>query len=88
VDPSWTRERVIATVAEQFPPELRATVLSALDEYTGDTSTGSARVHLAILKIAGGDLEKVRRYAAHANTDFRDILYMADHERPDGRFKR
>jgi hypothetical protein len=72
-------------VAEQFPPELRATVLSALDEYPGDDApAGRARVHLAILKIAGGDLEKVRRYAAHANTDFRDILYMADHDRPDG----
>ena len=83
MDSSWTRERVIATVAEQFPPELRETVLKGLDEYPGDTVSGRARVQLAVLKIAKGDVERVHQLVAHANIDYRDILYSADLARPD-----
>jgi hypothetical protein len=82
-NPSWTREQVLDRVAEQFPPELRAMVLATLDQYPGDTPAGRARVQLAILKAAAGDLEKVRTYTAHANVDFRDVLYWAEGESPD-----
>jgi hypothetical protein len=82
IDPSWTRERVVATVAEQFPPDLRTAVLSALDEYLGDTPAGRARVQLAVLKIAEGDIKRVQELAGHATVDFRDILYTADLKRP------
>ena len=84
VDPSWTRERVVATVAEQFPPELRTAVLNALDEYLGDAPAGRARVQLAVLQIAEGDIKRVQELAGHANVDFRDILYTADLKRPNG----
>jgi hypothetical protein len=84
MDPSWTRERVVATVAEQFPPELRETVLRALDVYPGDTPAGRARLQLAILKIAGGNVERVHQLVAHAAVDFRDILYTANLQSADG----
>jgi hypothetical protein len=80
MDPSWTREHVIATIDGQFAPEERAGVLVALDSYPGDTPAGRARVQLAILKVAAGDAAKVREYAAHANVDFRDVLYTAEHQ--------
>ena len=82
-DPSWTRERVIAAVAEQFPPELRTTVLRALDVYAGDTVAGRARVQLAILKIADGHVERVQQLVAQASVDFRDILSTANLKSPN-----
>ena len=71
-------------MAEQFPPELREAVLSALDVYSGDTPAGRARVQLAILKIARGNVERVHQLVAHAVVDFRDILYTANLERAKG----
>jgi hypothetical protein len=79
MDPSWTREQVVATIARQFAPDQRDAVLRALDIYPGDTPAGRARVQLAILKVAAGDAAKVHECAAHANVDFRDVLYTADH---------
>ncbi len=83
MDSSWTRERVVATVAERFPPELREPVLSALDVYPGDTPAGRARVQLAILQIADGNVERVHQLVAHAAVDFRDLLHTASSARAE-----
>ena len=76
----WTREDVVQRVARDFPVEQREEVLATLDRYPGDTPAGRARVQLAVLTVAAGDLQKVREYVAHANIDFRDVLYWAEHE--------
>ena len=75
---SWSREDVVQRVARDFPLEQREEVLTTLDQYPGDTPGGRARVQLAVLSAAGGDLMKVRAYVAHANIDFRDVLYWAE----------
>ena len=83
MNPSWTRDQVIATIATQFPAEEREAVLATLDAYPGDTPAGRARIQLAILALAAGDMRKVRDWAAHANVDFRDVLYAANRLDPD-----
>ena len=75
----WTRERVLARIAADFSAEQYDDVLLALDEYAGDTPSGRARVQLAILEAAAGDLVKVRAYVDHAKIDFRDVLYWVEH---------
>ena len=78
---AWTRESVIARVAAEFAAADRADVLAALDGYAGDTPEGRARVQLAVLHAAKGDMEKIRTYSAHANVDFRDVLWWAEGNR-------
>jgi hypothetical protein len=80
MDASWSREQVIVAIAKRFAPDERDAVLAALDSYRGDTPAGRARVQLAILEVAAGDAAKVREYAAHANVDFRDVLFWAEHQ--------
>ncbi|MBN1425556.1 hypothetical protein JXA88_13460 [Candidatus Fermentibacteria bacterium] len=41
--------------------------------------TGGDRVLLAILKLSDGDLEKLRRVAAIAMSDWRDVVAMAEY---------
>lgn len=36
------------------------------------------RVHLAILKLSGGSLAELTKYAAAAGTDWRDVLMWAE----------
>lgn len=43
------------------------------------THPGSARVRLAILKLANGDLEQLTRYTEAAIEDFRDVIAMAEY---------
>ena len=75
---------MLATVASEFPAELHREVIATLDQYAGDTPAGRARVQLAILAVAGGDVAKVREYTADARRDFRDVLYWAEDEAGPG----
>jgi hypothetical protein len=77
---SWTREQVLARVAADFPAARHDAVIAALDEYPGDTPAGRARLQLAVLDLARGDIARVRELAAHANVDYRDVLYSANNE--------
>ena len=73
----WTRANVGARVATEFPAAQAEHVLAILDQYRGDTPAGRARVQLAILALAGGDVAKVAEYTADAQRDFRDVLFQA-----------
>lgn len=68
-------------LGEMFPsPENRRLVEEALSRYRwGKEFPGLARVHLAILKLAGTDLDKVEEYVEAANGDPRDVLYWAEY---------
>jgi hypothetical protein len=78
---TYSREQVIAAANATFRPEERAQALAILDAYPGDTPTGRARVQLAVLKLSGGELARLRDFVEVAIADFRDVLYAADDSR-------
>jgi hypothetical protein len=69
-------ERVVARDFGSCAPEARR----LLNEYGGETWHREAeRVRLAALRIAGGDLEKLRRAIEVAKSDYRDVLMAAEY---------
>ena len=78
---SPTRELVIAKVESMFPAEWRDIVLAELDRYPGDSAEGRARVQLAVLKGANGDVEKVAEWIDVALRDFRDVIAPTEYPR-------
>ncbi len=64
-----------------FPdPARRATVEAELGRYgLGDHEPEVARVQLAILKLSGDDIERVRSHVRAAKGDYRDILAWAEY---------
>jgi hypothetical protein len=74
--PSVDRGDVERVVRRDFPAERVAEVLALLDAYT---ELERDRVQLAVLKLAGGDLAKVRQYVACAEADWREVLAPAEY---------
>jgi hypothetical protein len=70
-----------AVLAAMFPdPKLRRQADAILDGYGSDGSDREPeRVHLAILKLAGPDLEAIKRNVGYALTDYRDVLAWAEY---------
>ncbi len=67
-------------VRRDFPAGAVAEVLATLAAYGPKTwHREVARVRLAILKLAGGDLARLHRALATADTDFRDVLASAEY---------
>lgn len=76
--PSVTEADVQRVVRRDFPPEQVAEALAVLAQYRDGEN---ARVRLAVLKLAGGDLAALRREVAVACTDYRDVLAPAEYDR-------
>ena len=75
-----TREDVLAAVGQYFPHHAAATVLALLDRYGTRRSEGEReRLQHAILKLGGGDIEKLRHDRDVARQDYRDVLYWAEY---------
>ena len=70
-----------AVLAARFPDRnLRRQVEAILDGYGGDGSNHKpTRVRLAVLKLAGRDLEAIKRNVGYALTDYRDVLAWAEY---------
>jgi hypothetical protein len=67
-------------VARDYRPEQRAEALAALAAYGEDSSPeGALRVRMACLKLAAGDLEKLKRFTGDALRDYRDVLAWAEY---------
>ena len=66
-----------------FPDtEKRAEVVAVLESYgTEKYEQEPYRVSLAVLKLAGADLEEIRTLTTQAKQDFRDILSWAEYPR-------
>jgi hypothetical protein len=69
-----------------FPdPEKRGAAEGALRRYGMESYENEpVRVRLAVLKISGGDLDRIRRNIATAKQDCRDILAYAEYPRQMG----
>ena len=78
--PSVDRADVERIVARDFLPELRPLVLQALSAYgTESYQREPHRVHLDILKLAGGDLARVVHETENAGCDYRDTILAAEY---------
>jgi hypothetical protein len=75
-----------AKLLKLFPdPENRRAADAALRRYgTESYENEPARVRLAVLKISGGDLDRIRSNVATAKQDYRDILAYAEFPRQMG----
>ncbi len=77
--PQVSRDDVVRVVRRDYPTVPAEQVLAILDAYGAGTSErGRDRVHLAVLKLAAGDLEELRRQVDAAKRDFRDALAEAE----------
>jgi hypothetical protein len=78
---SLSRDDVVRKVRDSFPECEHASVLRLLDTYPGDTPEGRARVQLAIVKLAKGDVADLAGWVDVARRDFRDVLASAEYPR-------
>jgi hypothetical protein len=78
--PNVTRADVERIVRRDFPAGEYRAVLAVLDEYgTESWQREGARVQLAVLKLANGDREALRRHMEVAKCDYRDVLAAAEY---------
>jgi hypothetical protein len=79
--PRVSRADVERIVRRDFPAADYANVLTILDEYGNENGNegSSTRVQVAALKLALGDVKKLRRHIATARQDYRDVLSAAEY---------
>ncbi len=78
--PKVSESDVVRVVQREFPSAQFETVMSVLNEYgTEDWHHEGCRVRLAVLKLATGNLEVLRRKTEVAKCDYRDILAYAEY---------
>ncbi len=78
--PQVSEADVARIVARDFPPDQVAGVQGMLPESgTKDWHREVPRVRLAILKLADGDLRKLRATLKTADQDYRDVLSYAEY---------
>jgi len=78
--PKVTEDDVMRVVRRDFPSQHIDEVLAVLARYgEGDGSADVSRVRLAVLKLAAGNLERLRKQVETARCDFRDVLAFAEY---------
>lgn len=80
--PNVTNDDVRRIALRDFGPAQLALVLSIIEEFgKQDWNRPSPRVHLAILKLASGNLDQLLDATKTAIEDFRDVLAWAEYPR-------
>ena len=78
--PAVTAADVERVVRRDFPAERVAEVLAILNEYGIESwQREFDRVRLAALKLAAGNLKKLRLHIETAKQDYRDVLAYAEY---------
>ncbi len=78
--PNVTSADVERVVRRDFPTERVSEVLAMLNEYgTESWQREPHRVRLAVLKLADGNLERLRYQIKGAKCDYRDVLAPAEY---------
>jgi hypothetical protein len=72
-------EDVVQVVSRDFQPESQQQVFEILREFGSDHDGVTARVHLAALKLADGDIDRLITRIAAAIRDWRDIVSEAEY---------
>ena len=76
----FTRELVTRKAKDVFPREDTSKIMGILDEYgVRPHEQERERVQLAILKLSGGEVEKLREEVKVAKRDYRDVLVYAEY---------
>ena len=78
-------KQVIKLVNQQFSEEEASQVLNelrkiSLDDVMARSQINLRNTHLAVLKLAKGDLDQLFNYVKSARKDFRDVIYWAGEE--------
>jgi len=77
--PRVSEDDVLRVVRRDFSPDQFDAVMTILSEYGMEEWEPEAhRVRLAILKLADGSLDVVRRQLDIAKCDYRDVLALAE----------
>ena len=77
--PVVDREDVFRVVVRDFPANLQRQVFAILGEYRPTESENLARVQLAALKLADGDMDRLITQIAVAVRDWRDVVSAAEY---------
>lgn len=77
--PSWTAADVARVIRRDFPEADVAAAEAVVLEYgREDHEPEPDRVRLAALKLAAGNIEKLRGHITVAKADFRDVILAAE----------
>ena len=78
--PDVSRADVERVVRRDFPAERATEVLAVLDQYGSEPwQEERDRVHLAALKLAAGDLDRLRARIEGGRIDARDLIAAAEY---------
>jgi hypothetical protein len=77
ISPERTAEDVERIVKRDFPAEEFAPVMAILNEYVARFNDDPSPVRLAVLKLADGNVERLRALIESAKSDYRDIVLAA-----------
>jgi hypothetical protein len=77
--PNVTQADVERILRRDFPAARVEAARSALLACDAAADPPSPRVQLAVLKLAGGNLAKLKQFAADARKDYRDVLAWAEY---------
>lgn len=77
--PEVSRNDVERIVDRDFSADQAEMVKTILGEYTEENPKRPYRVQLAVLKLAEGNIEKVRSNIESAKRDFRDVIACAEY---------
>jgi len=78
--PRVTRDDVVRVIRRDYAAAPVAVVLAILDRYGAEPwERERDRVHMAVLKLAGGSVPELRRQVEAAKVDYRDPLAQAEY---------
>ncbi|MGA7669282.1 MAG: hypothetical protein WBW04_02605 [Nitrolancea sp.] len=79
-NPHPARNEILDEVSRVFPNDDPVNVMAVLDEYGVEPYERECeRVQRAIIRLAEGDLDKLRKYLHVAKQDYRDVLFWAEY---------
>lgn len=74
-----TKNDIQLIILHDYPKHLKKDILELLRKYKGNSLEGSYRVWASILKLAGGDIEKLKNNVKTAINDYRDIIAKGEY---------
>jgi hypothetical protein len=74
-------ESILKKIIERDFKSNSTEVKSRIEKVESETESGKKRISLAILKLANGNLEDVKKYIEVSNIDFRDLISQAEYPR-------
>lgn len=85
-DSQNSQEQLLEAIKQTFPAAEPEAILEVLSRYgQAPHEREQQRVHLAMLKVSQGDLDKLNAALKLAKEDYRDILMQAEYPPPTSR---